>query len=186
MIYIISWSPLLAQSKAEQFPFCNAGSKCNSHARPPLAHLIYDTDIQQTRFLFEIAMVLTQTQTLTICNMPSSSTAATTNIRRRQTDILRTARPQPTQTTARTMLSPIPTPPLVSVSFISCSSPGKKISWPDPFRTQKDATQPIDARLPTIHHAIPMIPRSCHVPYQYPARMGPIVRKVAEHACPIP
>lgn len=81
---------------------------------------------------------------------------------------------------------PSPLPPAVSPSFISCSSPGKKISCPEPLRTQKDVTHPIAATEPVIHHAMPTIPRSVHNPNQYPARIGPMVRKEAEHACPMP
>lgn len=80
--------------------------------------------------------------------------------------------------------SPLPLP--APACFSSSSSPGRKISCPLPFLTQNEAIQPKAATDPTIHHAIPTMPRSVHMPYQYPAKIGPMVRKVAEQACPTP
>lgn len=87
---------------------------------------------------------------------------------------------------ARFAYLPLPLPPAVASSFSSASSPGRKISCPLPFLTQYAATQPIDATDPTIHHAMPITPRSIHTPNHQPARIGPRVRKVAEQAWPRP
>lgn len=61
--------------------------------------------------------------------------------------------------------SPLPPGPATS-SFSSPSSPGRKISCPLPFLTQKAATQPTQATSATIHQPIPTTPLSSQVPYQ--------------------
>ena len=53
-----------------------------------------------------------------------------------------------------------------SASLRSPSSPGRKISCPLPFRTLKLAMHPKAATVATIHHAMPTMPRSVHMPYQ--------------------
>lgn len=69
---------------------------------------------------------------------------------------------------------------------ISSSSPGRRISCPEPSYTKIAARQPNTDTNAINHQAKPTIPTSRPYPYHAPEKMGPMVRKAEDTDWPIP